>query len=392
MNIRLIRFETYGIKNICNKLSIDFSNGKIEPNSPFYRAKAIFGLNGSGKTAILDSIEIYKSFLLDDKYLTNSNTNKLVNMLNRKLNTFFFKMYFIGDLGDKLKAYSHEIAIKDDNGNLYISSEALKEIKGETIFSTNISLIYSVDNGVLKADLGDLAYSEAKLSKSTLISLAARRGNEAISSSPILGVIELAEKILVYKDFLDSTLNSSLADLISEDGLDAYIAETKKLESFIKTFNNDLEEIALTKAREGDKLLCTRVLKYKDYSIPLNEESRGIRKLAKMHFFINEAVKGNFVFIDELDSSLNAICLNRLLEFFLEYGMGILCFTTNSLEPISVLKKEANSLLFLGETGKLVVWNMPANINPAKHYREGYILDSPYNLDYLDFYSAFDVE
>ena len=87
MNYILYRIETYGIKNISKLISFDFTNQtvthKIKKNQS--KIKAIYGTNGAGKSAFMNSIEIYKQLNLDSNYLKqNENIKKLYKILNKE--------------------------------------------------------------------------------------------------------------------------------------------------------------------------------------------------------------------------------------------------------------------------------------------------------------------
>ena len=59
--MRIVRLEISGIKGIKDKITFDFENSTIkktvfdEPS-----IKAVYGTNGSGKTAFMTAVDIYK--------------------------------------------------------------------------------------------------------------------------------------------------------------------------------------------------------------------------------------------------------------------------------------------------------------------------------------------
>ncbi len=48
---------------------------------------------------------------------------------------------------------------------------------------------------------------------------------------------------------------------------------------------------------------------------------------------------GQITFIDELDANINDVYLDKLIEYFILYGNGQLCFTAHNLSPMSLLKR-----------------------------------------------------
>ena len=155
MNYILYRIETYGIKNISKLISFDFVNqtitNKIKKNQS--KIKAIYGTNGAGKSAFMNSIEIYKQLNLDSNYLKqNENIKKLNKILNKedeKNKKFYFSVIYGEVDNDKIiNVFKHQIKIKIDNEIPYIANETLSILKDKTINGT-FQEVYKVDNGEL---------------------------------------------------------------------------------------------------------------------------------------------------------------------------------------------------------------------------------------------------
>ena len=124
---------------------------------------------------------------------------------------------------------------------------------------------------------------------------------------------------------------------------------------------------------------------YKDYKLDLEFESRGIKKIVQIFNYLDAASSGEIVFIDELDSNINDVYLDKLIEYFAIYGKGQLCFTAHNLSPMSVLKKYKNSICFISSVNTVHSWAKHGNQNPENAYRNGFIEDSPFNVDSSDF-------
>ena len=58
-----------------------------------------------------------------------------------------------------------------------------------------------------------------------------------------------------------------------------------------------------------------------------------------LFYYLEDACMGMITFIDELDSNINDVYLDKIIEYFILYGKGQLCFTSHNLSPMSVLKK-----------------------------------------------------
>ena len=66
----LLTLDIYGIKNIANPIHLDFYKKTIKRdfNPEKYKIKAIYGENGSGKTAIITAVKLLRNLLIDKNY------------------------------------------------------------------------------------------------------------------------------------------------------------------------------------------------------------------------------------------------------------------------------------------------------------------------------------
>lgn len=104
-DIYLLRLEIDGIKNIDNPLEFNFYKKIINKdfNPEKYRIKAIYGENGSGKTAVITAIKILKNLIIDKSYLADSDTQKtLVESINKKKKGGYIEVEFYSKSGSIL--------------------------------------------------------------------------------------------------------------------------------------------------------------------------------------------------------------------------------------------------------------------------------------------------
>ncbi len=84
-DIYLINYSVKGIKTLDQLVSLSFYKKIIssDPDTQKYNIKGIYGMNGSGKSAIVNSVEILKNLLINPEYLNNpvvqNNLDALVN-------------------------------------------------------------------------------------------------------------------------------------------------------------------------------------------------------------------------------------------------------------------------------------------------------------------------
>lgn len=95
-NIYLLKYSVKGIKTLDELVSLSFYK-KIIPKNPDtqeYNIKAIYGMNGTGKSAIVCSVEILKNLLVNEEYLTNPLVQKkLGELINKKTNELFIQKW-----------------------------------------------------------------------------------------------------------------------------------------------------------------------------------------------------------------------------------------------------------------------------------------------------------
>ena len=112
----LLSLKISGIKNIEVPIELNFYKKTIN-NSDFdpekYRIKAIYGENGSGKTAIITAVKILQNFLTDKNYLIDSDNQKiLVETINKKMHSGFIECEVYTDFGGKKNILKYTISFE----------------------------------------------------------------------------------------------------------------------------------------------------------------------------------------------------------------------------------------------------------------------------------------
>ena len=72
-DIYLTKYSVKGVKTLDQLVSLSFYKKTIskEPDTRKYNIKGIYGMNGSGKSGIITSVEILRNLLIDPGYLNN---------------------------------------------------------------------------------------------------------------------------------------------------------------------------------------------------------------------------------------------------------------------------------------------------------------------------------
>lgn len=445
MDSKLYRIETYGMKNLTKKTEINFqpltlAKGKLKKN--ISKIKAIYGSNGAGKTAVVQSLYFYKAILCDKDYLLQKDINeKLCNLINKITKEFYISTTFKSSYVEETElTQKHELYLSydEEKEKVYIKKEKLSLLKGQTVngecldifevvdgelvFFENkyhelMHIIYDKTRNMLKSsslismmqseELINLiknyidnykSYPEQKLGK-TIFSmlntcffandLIIYLNNEDLKYNNLkINIDDLFEKVRENMNYFENKISSD-EDLILKNNYDKYCVQINQMAKFIKIFKPELENIDIETKEDGHFLHCKKMMNYSNYRVDTAYESTGVRKLMKIYNSIESAVKGKIVFIDELDANISSVYLNKLLEYIQKEGEGQLCFTSHNILPMNYLYQLTQSIDFIGETGKVITWKKNGNYKPYNLYPEGMIEDSPFNIEYYDFMNVF---
>lgn len=440
--IYLLNMTVSGIKSIKQEIRLDFYkktiNKKFNPDK--YRIKAIYGENGSGKSAIITAVKIFQDLMINDNYFNESKTQKFLDeIINKSTHKFCFSCEFLVNVDTLNIVYKYSIEIGKNDNNLYEIQSEILTTKNGNYANNNYNLVFEVKNGELvfvnssdeqkeileKKSLNLLTShsfvyifmtnmnkdinvaKENKIDRELLVHIVmclilaivikvyladedqhelyflrkrlkeSRLENQALQE----GLIEYSELANVF-----SSVNEKKVD---KKYFDKYKKKVEQLTQFIKIFKPELVSINIETKENGEQYECELNLNYGDYSINKEFESTGIKKLISLFDCFVSASTVGIVFIDEMDSNLNDVYLCKMIEYFMYYGKGQLCFTTHNLDPMTVLKENKNSIDFLSSDNHLVSWTARGNASPENCYKNGMIEDSPFNIDATDFIGIF---
>ena len=432
----LLNMDVCGIKNIQKNVHLSFYKKTVDKefDSEKYRVKAIYGENGAGKSALITAVKIFQNFILNNNYLNDSKTQIFLDeIVNKATQTFCFECEFLLSSNTVNRVHHYSVCIgKSENGMYEIQSESLK-VKNGDYANSRYKMVFESRNGELTfLDCGDneREWMEKKsmnlLSSHSFVGLYMKNFEVDNMDSVdlfinIIACMTFALVINVYiaeEDqhelyFLRKKLKGNVLDKqkmidelfgyedrvntffrVNESHVDKKYFEQYKerigqLTQFIKIFKSDLVSIDIDAKENGEEYVCDLNLNYGDYVINKEFESTGIKKLIRLFDCFGAASTNGIVFIDEMDSNLNDVYLCKLIEYFMYYGKGQLCFTTHNLDPMTVLKENKNSIDFLSSDNHLVSWTSRGNASPDNCYKNGMIEDSPFNIDATDFVGIF---
>jgi len=434
---RIIKIETFGMKGICNPVSIEFENQTLS-GSVFNTEsiKAVYGANGSGKTSLITSLDIYKNVCFDNSYLY-SNSATLKKLINKKTHRFSITIYFIGE---SKKAFYHTIVLDASSEKPFIQKESIGIITGRTI-NEGLKEVVRIENGKLVfysdttkpgQDRYDIVVKDAinKLSEyRSVITLFTDRvfyinttsikgeltNNEVLST--LLKTYMFTNEIVVYMSAIDrhnevswdkfvefvaeqkkeyekkneqeKLFYVSSSTSVSKKMFPWYEKQITKTTQFIKLFKEQLIDIRIIKIPQGDNYMCRLEMVYKDYTVDYEYESAGIKNLIEMFICLEHSSRGGIAFIDEMDVNINEINLERLFSYFMKYGKGQLCVTIHNTSPMKILKSGKHSIDFISSSQGIVPWIKNGTKSPTVDFKDGMIPGIPFNVNDFDFISIF---
>lgn len=435
---RIVKIETCGMKGICSPVSIEFENQTLS-SSVFntQSIKAIYGANGSGKTSIITSLDVYKNVCFDSSYLYSYSAT-LKKLINKKTHKFSFSVYFVSE---RKKAFYHSIVLDASSDKPFIERESIGIITGRTI-NEGIKEVVRIENGklvfysettkvgqdkydsVVKDSINKLSEYRSVITLFTdkvfYINTTSIKGelmnNEVLSS--LLKTYLFINDIVVYLSAIDrhnETSWDSFAEYVAEQQKEFetknvqdrlfyvsssttvpkklfpwYEKQIEKTSQFIKLFKEQLIGIKIVKISHGESYQCRLEMVYEDYIVDYEYESAGIKNLIGMFICLEHSSRGGIAFIDEMDVNINEINLERLFSYFMKYGKGQLCVTIHNTSPMKILKGGKHSIDFISSSKGIVPWIKNGAKSPTVDFKEGMIPGIPFNVNDFDFISIFE--
>jgi hypothetical protein len=433
-------FTVCGVKNISKPVTLCFHNKTFSP-SPLKRnpVKAVYGVNGAGKTALMLGVSIFKGLLTNSDYLA-VHQRMLDDIICFSKKSFEAKASFaLVEEGSNLvkNLFEYSIAFLRNENGYRIHEEKLSLLGHSTLFKEP-QLIFACEDGVLKTltEKADPKYAEAlrestknTLSKSSLLSLHPTLEAEKIVladdphlfSLSLLSLFVFANAIEVHlfrqdvpsepyslepnyfaKIIGDNTpLSQAFSqnqnasyDIIRKEELAAYHSQSQRIASFIRLFKPGLRDIEedIKDANENAYMVQRYFVYGPDCRVNSYLESTGVKSIVSLFSFLDRSSKGSIVFIDEMDANINGVYLQKLVSFLTKYAKGQLCFTSHNTLPMAVLEKEKFGLDFLSPDSYLVSWKRNGNYSAESQYTEGFVPGMAFNLIEEDFLPIFPPE
>ena len=169
-DIFLINYSVKGIKTLDKLVSLSFYKKTISKNfdTQEYNVKGIYGMNGSGKSGIVTSVDILRNVLINPGYLNNPIVQKNLDaIINKKLGELFIEVDYIAKFGDALIYFRYKLTLSKNKIGKYIISYEQLSSKKATSKADSMETIFEVVAGEVRSilDKGDKMFSEMILQR-----------------------------------------------------------------------------------------------------------------------------------------------------------------------------------------------------------------------------------
>ena len=157
-NIYLVNYSVKGIKTLDQLISLSFYKKTISKNlnTQDYNIKGIYGMNGSGKSGIITSVDILKNLLVNSEYLNNPIVQRNLDaIINKNIGELFIEADYIEEFKNALILFRYTIKLSKDKTGKYVITFEQLSTKNATSKSNSMATIFSVTNGELIFILGD---------------------------------------------------------------------------------------------------------------------------------------------------------------------------------------------------------------------------------------------
>lgn len=152
--VYLLNYSVKGVKTLDELISLSFYKKTItsKMDTQDYNVKGIYGMNGSGKSGIVNSVEILRNLLVDAGYLSNPIVQQNLNsIINKKTESLFIEVDYVVKLKGGIQYFKYNVTLsKDISREKYIISQEKLLTKNALSKSNRMSLIFDVVDGQIK--------------------------------------------------------------------------------------------------------------------------------------------------------------------------------------------------------------------------------------------------
>lgn len=345
---RLSRIEIYNFKNI-KRAELDFKNSIL----------GLYGQNGSGKTALIDVLDLVKTILCG--HSVSSDFSDLIHV-----DAEYSRIVVQFTMDEKERHSEIEYSFKLNRSCIYDEILSYAYTDGETrvvkskLIDTSNSPTFSPVSKY-KSLIG--TSKENELDVMVIKKMVCKEFRSFIYSSEFLEVVRNRSNECKDEDFfrhvyiLESLVNFANYELfvvkskcckddsmvLSKSALDVY---KKRIESMNRVLPYLVPDLTMGVKVLGKELMRDSSVGYHvelvSNKIPFKYESDGVKRIVSIlqpliEIFNNTSV---VVAIDDLDCGIHEYLFGEIVKLMCEQAKGQLIFTAHNLRPLEIINKK----------------------------------------------------
>lgn len=377
---RLSRIEIYNFKNI-KRAELDFKNSML----------GLYGQNGSGKTALIDVLDLVKTIICGQ-----SVSSDYSNMIHVDAE---YSRIVVQFTMDEMERHSEiEYSFKLNRTSIYdeilsygyVDGEA-RVVKSKLIDTSNSptfspvskykSLIgSSKENELNVMVIKKLAYKEYRsfIFTSEFLEVVRNRSNEC-KDEEFLRHLYILESLVDFANYELFVVKSKCciedSMVLSKSALDVY---KRKIESMNRVLPYLVPNLTMGVKVLGKELMRNSSVGYRveliSNNIPFKYESDGVKRIVSIlqpliEVFNNTSV---VVAIDDLDCGIHEYLFGEIVKMMSEQAKGQLIFTAHNLRPLEIINKKFLAFTTTDPDNRYVRYK---NIAAHNNLRDVYIRD-----------------
>ena len=377
---RLSRIEIYNFKNI-KRAELDFKNSML----------GLYGQNGSGKTALIDVLDLVKTIICGQ-----SVSSDYSNMIH--VDAEYSRIVVQFTMDEKERHSEIEYSFKLNRTSIYdeilsygyVDGEA-RVVKSKLIDTSNSptfspvskykSLIgSSKENELNVMVIKKLAYKEYRsfIFTSEFLEVVRNRSNEC-KDEEFLRHLYILESLVDFANYELFVVKSKCciedSMVLSKSALDVY---KRKIESMNRVLPYLVPNLTMGVKVLGKELMRNSSVGYRveliSNNIPFKYESDGVKRIVSIlqpliEVFNNTSV---VVAIDDLDCGIHEYLFGEIVKMMSEQAKGQLIFTAHNLRPLEIINKKFLAFTTTDPDNRYVRYK---NIAAHNNLRDVYIRD-----------------
>lgn len=377
---RLSRIEIYNFKNI-KRAELDFKNSML----------GLYGQNGSGKTALIEVLDLVKTILSGQKI-----SSDFSNMIHVDADYSRIVVQFTIDENERHSEIEYSFkfnrsCIYDEILSYAYTDGETRVVKSKLIDTSNSPTFSPVSK--YKSLIGPS--KENELDVMVIKKMVRKEFRSFIYSSEFLEVVRNRSDECKDKEFLrhvyilESLVNFANYELfvvkskcckddsmvLSKSALDVY---KKRIESMNRVLPYLVPNLTMGVKVLGKELMRDSSVGYRvelvSNKIPFQYESDGVKRIVSIlqpliEIFNNTSV---VVAIDDLDCGIHEYLFGEIVKLMCEQAKGQLIFTAHNLRPMEIINKKFLAFTTTDPDNRYVRYK---NIAAHNNLRNVYIRD-----------------